>query len=247
MEILVYGLLFGFWYLIKYGIIYPIKYLFYGISLFFSWLVELFKKNRDKTKMEKLKPQIQYWEDKKALIDSLPYAELLKLNTEIKNALDYKVVEEKEHLWFHMSTAEMEGNKYLFIAKKQSQELDFDSFADGIAYIKEIRNTYKKIYCFVPEKDTDLYTQLMIKCLMVLNIAFQNEKNLKNEIDIIIKRINPPIKKERVNTYKKTYKNNHKQSGYEKLFPHVMTDDDDSDFDKAIDDMIFMDLMDDDF
>ena len=61
--------------------------------------------------MEKLKPQIQYWEDKKALIDSLPYAELLKLNTEIKNALDYKVVEEKEHLWFHMSTAEMEGNK----------------------------------------------------------------------------------------------------------------------------------------
>lgn len=217
------------------------------LHYFFNWLVGLCKKNRDKTKMEKLKPQIQYWEDKKSLIDGLSYTELLKVNTEIKNALDYKILEEKEHLWFHMAIAQVEETKYLFIAKKQNQELDFDSFADGIAYIKEIKNTYKKIYCFVPEKDTDLYTQLMIKCLMVLDVAFQNEKNLKNEIDMIITRINPPAKQEKVNTYKKTYKKNHKQSGYEKLFPHVMTDDDDSDFDKAIDDMIFMDLMDDDF
>ena len=44
--------------------------------------------------------------------------------------------------------------------------------------------------------------------------------------------------------------NNKKHEGsYEKLFPNVMIDDDDeniNDFDKAIDDMMFMDLMDED-
>ena len=39
--------------------------------------------------------------------------------------------------------------------------------------------------------------------------------------------------------------NNNSSNGYKKVFPHVTTDDKSSDADKQIDDMIFMDIMDD--
>ena len=40
--------------------------------------------------------------------------------------------------------------------------------------------------------------------------------------------------------------NTNSSNGYKKVFPHVTTDDNSSDADKEIDDMIFMDIMDDD-
>ena len=46
-----------------------------------------------------------------------------------------------------------------------------------------------------------------------------------------------------------SHKKKKQNDGYKKLFPNVMIDDDDEnidDFDKAIDDMMFMDLMDED-
>lgn len=52
-------------------------------------------------------------------------------------------------------------------------------------------------------------------------------------------------KTKKISSHKKKKQND----GYKKLFPNVMIDDDDEnvdDFDKAIDDMMFMDLMDED-
>ena len=52
------------------------------------------------------------------------------------------------------------------------------------------------------------------------------------------------------NKKEKNFNQNHKQKGgYKKLFPNVMIDENDEnvdDLDKAIDDMMFMDLMDED-
>ena len=66
-------------------------------------------------------------------------------------------------------------------------------------------------------------------------------KNMPANKDSIEKRLN---KKNKVSNANEKHNGN-----YEKLFPNVMIDDDDEnvdDFDKAIDDMMFMDLMDED-
>ena len=198
MEILVYGLLFGFWYLIKYGIIYPIKLCFYGIGYLIKLIGDAFRRK------------------------------------------GHKIVKEKEHLWVKTTTATANNKKFLFIAKNENIEPDFNSFADGMQYTNEIIHNYSDIYCCVIESDKSVYNKLLAKCCEAQGITVRKTKSLQSEIDTIVRGCQRQ-KQVRQTNYKKG------TSGYKKIFPHITTDDDDSDSEKAIDDMIFMDLMDDDF
>jgi len=63
---------------------------------------------------------------------------------------------------------------------------------------------------------------ILISIILILLLSFSSNKNLKQ-----------------------SSKNNDDEQ-YDKIFPHLTTIDDDLEFDKEIDDMIFMDMLDED-
>ena len=80
---------------------------------------------------------------------------------------------------------------------------------------------------------------LMMGFVFLLCYIFTKKKKVVNAKNL------QKNKTKKISSHKKKKQND----GYKKLFPNVMIDDDDEnvdDFDKAVDDMMFMDLMDED-
>ena len=150
-------------------------------------------------------------------------------------------MKEKEHLWLKLTTVTANNKKYLFVTKKDCKDLDFEKLADGMQYLEKIKNDFDNVYCCITESDKSPYNKLFARCCEAQNMVVRYTNSLQTEIDKVIN-----YKKEQQKERKQS-KQTKENAGYKKIFPHVTTDDNDSDFDKAIDDMIFMDLMDDDF
>ena len=184
------------------------------------------------------KDKYAYWKDKKARIKSLSFEEYIKLNYEIIKEFGYNIIETKEYLWLILVVASCNNKKCLFISKNNYSNIELEKFADGMAFIEEQKKLYNKIYCVMQSNPDDMYGKLFIKCCSAQGIPIRTEDVLMAEIDEITGEEKPKVAE------KRAYEKN--KSGYKKIFPHVMTDDEDSDFEKAIDDMIFMDIMFDD-
>ena len=195
-------------------------------------------------KNSKIKKSNLYWENKKEQINNCSIDEFLQLNAEILKKQDYELLEIKQHLWFVLMVMAKGNNKYLFFAPNIDSEMDFERFAEGMDYIKQEKRGYARTYMIYQDCNSSVYEKLLQKCCIPLNIVIRNEQSL-------IKTINSNLitKLQVNNSIHQNRKIPSKETGYKKIFPNVMIDDNDEnvdDFDKALDDMMFMDLMDED-
>lgn len=187
----------------------------------------------------------KYWEDKKARINNLTLEEFLQLNAEILKEQGYKLIEIKQHLWWVLMSVYKNNSNYLYVTPNISNDMDFDTFAEGLNHLRqEIKKNYTRCYLISQDKQNTVYNKLLRKCCKALYMPIHNEAWILKQIDTKI------LSKQKNNKLKETTpKTVYKEDKYEKLFPNVMIDENDEnvdDFDKFIDDMIFMDLMDED-
>ena len=187
----------------------------------------------------------KYWEDKKSKINNLTLEEFLQLTAEILKEQEYKLIEIKQHLWWVLMSVTKDNKNYLCVAPNISDDMDFDRFAEGLNHLKQkINNNYTRCYLISQDKQNTVYNKLLIKCCKALHMPIHNETWILKQIDtkILSKQKN---KKPKETTPKTVYK----KDKYEKCFPNVMIDENDvsvDDSDEFIDDMMFMDLMDED-
>lgn len=216
--------------------------------------MHLYRKNEEK-KQEELKPlyaKIDQWKANLIQITKKSLNENLRFHfaTSILRDLEFRSVKEevKDGFKFIFGVNENDKQYVLFMLEKKS--LDFNKLADITNHIQELKNNNYEIYYIVQNVSPKVYNNLMQKCFISLGIAFYTNEQMINDIKSIIKNTESKIRciEEKYNpTPQIKTKAKTKKHKYRKLFPHLLSSDSDPDYLQEIDDIMFMDMMDDDF
>ncbi len=243
---------------IGYGILYIMLILFAIASIILT--VVFLKKYEEKREAKKNKEinavqdLINSWEEikRKASTNSYKVVELFDLAMKVINKCNYRDIEQNEDNEMKIARAINPKNVKCTFLGVADKTLDFDKLVDIQKFVNKEIKAGRHIVFVDNLKKHDVYGNLLVRIMTELGVGFYTSKTLINDAKTIIKILNDEISAiERRYTPQKQklsqYSSSKNYGKYKKIFPRVMSSKDDPDCLQALDDIIFMDIMDDDF
>lgn len=133
------------------------------------------------------------------------------------------------------------GRKYTFFSLEDT-DLDFDKLADISAFIQTEKSSGSKINYVAQQVPKQPYTNLFKKCMVGADVKVYDTITVLDEANKMLG-IAPAQKSLQVSEKKVPKVQKPK---YEKMFPHMMSSDDDPEELQELDDMMVMDTLDED-
>ena len=240
----------GFGLLYVFGIILVIVIIWLTI-----YLTNKYKKKREAQKQQEISAVndlINKWTAIKKKADNNAYSaeDLFEHMTNVVKKLHFTDFQEETKSGLKIVRASNSENVRYVLMLLEEKTVDFDKLADIIETVNEELKTKAKVVFMDHSLQKGVYIKLMNKIFIGLGVYYYTNgslsddanaviSELRSEIEEIEKKYAPPTV-----TYQPTTKSQHR---YRKIFPRVMSSKDDPDYLQALDDLIFMDIMNDDF
>ena len=241
----------GFGLLYVFGIILVIVIIWLTI-----YLTNKYKKKREAQKQQEISAVndlINKWTAIKKKADNNAYSaeDLFEHMTNVVKKLHFTDFQEETKSGLKIVRASNSENVRYVLMLLEEKTVDFDKLADIIETVNEELKTKAKVVFMDHSLQKGVYIKLMNKIFIGLGVYYYTNGSLSDDANAVISELRSEIEEiERkyapppTVTYRPTTK---RQRRYRKIFPRVMSSRDDPDYLQALDDLIFMDIMNDDF
>lgn len=212
-----------------------ILFLTIGIIVFTLAKVGILKKPKKKKKLA-------YWDEikNKASTSELTTDELYEHIKKVFEAGQYADIEEKTANGLKILKGTNRTRKSYQFLSLLDTNLDFDKLADITAYIEKNSKKNSKLYYVMQQVPKQVYTELFKKCLVGAGIGLYDTQSVLKESN---RMLDEDMDYEMEST---TINEDTTNSNYQKLFPHMMSSDEDPEELQELDDMMVMETIDED-
>lgn len=220
------------------------------------YLTNKYKKKREAQKQQEISAVndlINKWTAIKKKADNNAYSaeDLFGHMTNVVKKLHFTDFQEEEKSGLKIVRATNSENVRYVLMLLEEKTVDFDKLADIVETVNEELKTKAKVVFMDHSLQKGVYIKLMNKIFIGLGVKYYTNGSLSGDANAVISELRSEIEEiERryaptpTVTYQPTTK---RQRRYRKIFPRVMSSKDDPDYLQALDDLIFMDIMNDDF
>lgn len=239
------------------GILYVFVFILAIVSIWLTiYLSNKYKKKREAQKQQEISAVndlINKWTAIKKKADNNAYSaeDLFEHMTNVVKKLHFTDFQEETKSGLKIVRATNSENVRYVLMLLEEKTVDFDKLADIVETVNEELKTKAKVVFMDHSLQKGVYIKLMNKIFIGLGVKYYTNGSLSGDANSVISELRSEIEEiERkyapppTVTYQPTTK---RQRRYRKIFPRVMSSKDDPDYLQALDDLIFMDIMNDDF
>lgn len=239
------------------GILYVFVFILAIVSIWLTiYLSNKYKKKREAQKQQEISAVndlINKWTAIKKKADNNAYSaeDLFEHMTNVVKKLHFTDFQEETKSGLKIVRATNSENVRYVLMLLEEKMVDFDKLADIIETVNEELKTKAKVVFMDHSLQKGVYIKLMNKIFIGLGVKYYTNGSLSGDANAVISELRSEIEEiERkyapppTVTYQPTTKRHRR---YRKIFPRVMSSKDDPDYLQALDDLIFMDIMNDDF